>query len=561
MLERELPSHRHMICGFRPTARRRALVLSAQLLLLGVVPGTSVSAQEASDPKIASSVRVVGEGANSAGPAAITKSVSAQQRRSQSRRRAVSRTPVRTTRSTAPAGPAWSSPRTASALAADLAGALSAHTRGGTWGVMVMSVTRGDTLFSSNPDVLLKPASIMKMMTTGLALERFGPDHTFETGVLRDRPVSGGLLEGNLYLRGGGDPTLSLRFWQGESPMDALARQVAAAGIKRVRGDIIADESAFTAERIPVGWKTSYLMSAYAAPVSALSLNENLVWIVARADNGKAVVELDPASSTIPISSTVRVVGGSGGRIVARRSAEGITVSGTIGSRSGPRRYSLVVQEPPTFAAGALYASLQKAGVDVEGGVRTGATPKGAESVAQVRSLPLAHMVSYMNRESINHFAELLFRNAAHDESHVGSAPAALEALRGFLSARAGTRPGDIRVVDGSGLSEADSLTARAMVQLLAYAHKAAWGSVFHASMPVAGESELMRRRMRSTPAQGNLHAKTGTTNTVVSLAGYVTALNGEVLAFSFIYNGRERSGARATMDRMGPTLANFFRD
>jgi D-alanyl-D-alanine carboxypeptidase/D-alanyl-D-alanine-endopeptidase (penicillin-binding protein 4) len=99
------------------------------------------------------------------------------------------------------------------------------------------------------------------------------------------------------------------------------------------------------------------------------------------------------------------------------------------------------------------------------------------------------------------------------------------------------------------------------MVQLLAYAHKAPWGSVFHASMPVAGESELMRRRMRATPAQGNLHAKTGTTNTVASLTGYVTALNGEVLAFAFIYNGRDRFGARATMDRMGPTLANFYRD
>ena len=79
--------------------------------------------------------------------------------------------------------------------------------------------------------------------------------------------------------------------------------------------------------------------------------------------------------------------------------------------------------------------------------------------------------------------------------------------------------------------------------------------------MPVAGESELLRRRMRSTPAQGNLHAKTGTTNTVASLAGYVTALNGEVLAFAFIYNGRDRWNAKASMDRMGPTLANFYRE
>jgi D-alanyl-D-alanine carboxypeptidase/D-alanyl-D-alanine-endopeptidase (penicillin-binding protein 4) len=424
-----------------------------------------------------------------------------------------------------------------------------------------MSVTRGDTLFSSNADIPLKPASIMKMMTTGLALERFGPDHTFQTQVLRDGSVNGGMLDGNLYLRGGGDPTLSLRFWKGESPTDALARQIAAAGIKQVRGAVVADESAFDAERIPHGWKSSYLMSAYAAPVSALSLNENIVWIVARPENGKAVVELDPASTAIPVTSTVRLTGGSGGRIVARRSGNGIAVSGSIGSNSGPRRYSLVVQEPPAFAAGALEASLEQAGIDVQGGIRTGSTPREATQVAEIRSLPLAHMVSYMNRESINHFAELLYRNSAREDGRVGSSTTALEALRSFLGSKTGTRPGDVRVSDGSGLSEADSITARSMVNLLAYAHRAPWGSVFHASMPVAGESELMRRRMRASPAQGNLHAKTGTTNSVVSLAGYVTALNGEVIAFAFIYNGNDRSNARATMDRMGPTLANFFRE
>jgi serine-type D-Ala-D-Ala carboxypeptidase/endopeptidase (penicillin-binding protein 4) len=174
--------------------------------------------------------------------------------------------------------------------------------------------------------------------------------------------------------------------------------------------------------------------------------------------------------------------------------------------------------------------------------------------------MDLGQIVSYMNRESINHFAELLFRGASREGRDQGSAAAALESLRDFLSKKAGARATDVRVSDGSGLSEADSLTARAMVQLLAYAHRAPWGSVFHASMPVAGESELMRRRMRSTPAHGNLHAKTGTTNSVASLTGYVTALNGEVLAFAFIYNGGERFAARATMDQMGPTLANFYR-
>jgi D-alanyl-D-alanine carboxypeptidase/D-alanyl-D-alanine-endopeptidase (penicillin-binding protein 4) len=98
------------------------------------------------------------------------------------------------------------------------------------------------------------------------------------------------------------------------------------------------------------------------------------------------------------------------------------------------------------------------------------------------------------------------------------------------------------------------------MVQMLGYAHKADWGPWFHASLPVAGESELMRRRMKGSPAQGNLHAKTGTTNDVVGLGGYVTAADGEVIAFSFIYNGADRWTAKSMIDVMGETLANFAR-
>ena len=98
-------------------------------------------------------------------------------------------------------------------------------------------------------------------------------------------------------------------------------------------------------------------------------------------------------------------------------------------------------------------------------------------------------------------------------------------------------------------------------MQVLAYANRAPWSSAYHLSLPVAGQSKLLRRRMHSTLAQGNLHAKTGSTNTVVSLAGYVTARNGELLAFAFLYNGRDLWNARTAMDRMGAALANFNRD
>jgi D-alanyl-D-alanine carboxypeptidase/D-alanyl-D-alanine-endopeptidase (penicillin-binding protein 4) len=177
----------------------------------------------------------------------------------------------------------WSSPRGVDALATAVGAALSSHTRNGGWGAIIVSLTRGDTLFAQNADAMMQPASTMKMYTSAVALDRFGPDYTFHTPVLRDGAVGpDGSLAGNLYLRGVGDPSLSSRFWRDEEPMDALAKQIAAAGIKHIRGDIIGDATAFDDKLVPDGWKTSYLGASYAARVSALSLNENLIWVVAK---------------------------------------------------------------------------------------------------------------------------------------------------------------------------------------------------------------------------------------------------------------------------------------
>jgi D-alanyl-D-alanine carboxypeptidase/D-alanyl-D-alanine-endopeptidase (penicillin-binding protein 4) len=458
----------------------------------------------------------------------------------------------------------WSEPRGASALADAVGAALAAHTRSGEWGAIIVSLTRGDTLFEQNPDVPVQPASTMKMFTSAVALDRFGPDYTFRTPVLRDGSVGAdGTLNGNLYLRGVGDPSLSSRFWHDEEPMDALAREVAAAGIKHVRGDIVGDATAFDDQLVPDGWKTSYLGAAYAARVSALSLDENLIWVVVTPNGGKANVTLDPASTTIPIDASVRVTGGKGGRISASRRPDGsLVVRGTIGSRSGPLKYSLVADNPALYTTGALRASLEKAGIKIDGQTRLAATPAGATQVAAIASPPLAQIIGEMDRESINIVAELLFRDAAHagPNNPVGSASSGLANLRDFLSKKVGTAPTVVDVSDGSGLSLNDHVTARAMVRLLGYVHNAPWGPVFHAALPVDGESGTLKRRSKGTPARGNLHAKTGTTNTVAALGGYVTAKNGEVLAFSLIYNGADRWNAKTAMDQIGATMAEFVR-
>lgn len=459
----------------------------------------------------------------------------------------------------------WTSPHGVESLVGDLRAALSQHTRRGQWGVMIVSLTRGDTLFQESPDAMMQPASTMKMYTSVLALDRFGPDYQFKTSALRDGQVGpDGTVSGNLYLRGSGDPSLSPRFWGTINPMDTLARLVAAAGVRHVHGDIIGDASAFDPQLVPDGWQSRYLGASYAARVSALSLNENLVWVVVQADGKKALVTLDPATTTIPVQSTVKVVGGSRGRISAVRQSDGtILVRGTVGTSAPPQRYSLVVDDPASFATGALRAALEKAGVTIDGRVTVGTTPSTATEVASIESPTLANIIAEMNRESINLYAELLFRDAAHAAApdQVGSAQTGLSTLRTLLSGKVSARPQDVQVSDGSGLSVLDRVTPRSMVELLSFAHQAPWGSTFHASLPLEGESGTLRHRARQTPARGNLHAKTGTTNTVASLGGYVTAKNGEILAFSFIYNGSDRWNAKLAMDQMGATLAEFVRE
>ena len=461
----------------------------------------------------------------------------------------------------------YSSPRTAADLASTLGG-LTARTRSGEWGAMVTSLTRGDTLYAQNAGEEMVPASTMKLLTSAIAFERFGPTYQFSTDALRDGAVApDGTLNGNLYLRGDGDPALSGKFLPGgaSAPMNRLADLVAAQGIRHITGDIIGDDTGFDDQKVPEGWRSRYLQASYAARVSALSLNENLVAVaVTPSSPGKpATVTLEPSTSAIPLAASVRTVAGGGARLSFRKLGDGtIRASGSIGARAGTRKYVYIVEDPASFATGAFRNALIARGIRVDGGIRLGKSPAAAAKVASLLSPPLASMVAAMNRESINLYAELLFRNAARGPQRdaIGSVANASSLMDNFFASKVGTDTTTLAYADGSGLSTLDRTTARAQVQLLGYAHRAPWGPWLHSSLPVAGDSELLKRRMRNTPAEGNLHAKTGTTNEVVALAGYVTAVNGEVIAFSFLYNGRDRWIAKAMIDVMSETLASFGR-
>lgn len=458
-------------------------------------------------------------------------------------------------------------PRGTLALRRDLASLITNATRSGAWGVAVVSLTRGDTLFVRNADAPLLPASTMKLYTAAIAFERFGPAHQFRTEVLRNGDVlADGTVSGDLYLKGAGDPSFAPKYssWHGGiAPMDAMADLVWLSGIRRVSGDVIGDASAFDDQRVPAGWRRRYLQAGYAARVSALSVNENIAHVVVRSTARGATVQFEEALYGIPIHSTVTVRNGSRGayvRVWQDTTADRFRVHGWIGALSPTRTYRVVIEQPERFAAASFRAALERRGIVIDGGVRADAAPRTAARVTAWASPPLAQLVVTMNGESNNHFAELLFRNAARSVDGVGSAAAANDALRTFLADRVGTDPDAVFAADGSGLSTLDRVTARSMVQLLGYAQDAPWGQVFQTTLPVAGRTETLRTRMRRTPAADNLRGKTGTTNEVSSLGGYVTTRDGELLAFSFLYNGRDLWRARAAIDAMGVTLAGFAR-
>ena len=233
--------------------------------------------------------------------------------------------------------------------------------------------------------------------------------------------------------------------------MATLARMVAATGIKRVTGDLSRMRRRSSRSAFRMAGSSRYLESGYAARVSALSMNENLATVVdrhRRLTAGAAAVNLDPPSTTVPVTSNVRtVVGSKAAKLSIRRQPDGrVDVRGWIGSTAGSRSYLVVIDDPPPWVAGMLRSALAAQGVTVSGQVKAGGASASATSVASLASPPLTRLASAMNRESINHFAELLFRDVAQVSSpdHIGSAEFGNTVLKKFMTDKVGATATDV---------------------------------------------------------------------------------------------------------------------
>jgi D-alanyl-D-alanine carboxypeptidase/D-alanyl-D-alanine-endopeptidase (penicillin-binding protein 4) len=440
-------------------------------------------------------------------------------------------------------------------------------------GVLVVSLDRGDTLVSLAPDEPLAPASGLKLYSTAAALSYLGPAFRWSTHLLAAGDTRDGVLHGDLVLFGTGDPTLSARLGSpAERVMEAFADTLAARGVREVRGDVVGDGSFFDDRRTGLAWNPADLDEWYGAPVAALSANENMVTVrVSPGDRGEAGrVSTSPATSGLGIDNGTTTVRRGGG-ISVGRGPERLSVSGRVGRGGGAR--TLPVPNPARYAAAVLRAALERRGIRVTGATRAAADPAASPAafhggsapagrvVATHLSAPLSVVAQETNHVSHNLFADALLKTVGRAAGGEGSWAAGMQAVRRLLEQEAGAGGAALRMEDGSGLSRLDRVTARMTVHLLARMAAGADSAVYRASLPEAATPEGLTRRMRGSPAARNLRAKTGTIRGVSSLSGYVTAANGERLAFSILQNDvPETAVAKRAEDAVGARLAAFSR-
>ncbi len=427
------------------------------------------------------------------------------------------------------------------------------------WGVEVCGLASGKTLFSRNAAQAFRPASTMKLVTTAATLDALGPDARLRTTVETAGRLDGlGRILGDVYLVGRGDPTLGSRTTPGRPSgvFEAMAGELAAAGVRRIEGRVVGHEGAFAGERRGSDWTWEDLAWAYATEVSALSWEDNVVVVRLAAgerEGDPAVLDVWPPSDTLSIraSVTTSAAGPQAVRLEREPGTNAVTLSGTV-PLGGEWTGELAVADPARHAAAAFSAALAARGIRVALPAVSSREPlpAAARVLASHESPPLAELVRAVNKESQNLHAEMLLR-ALGAQRGEGSEAKGHEAVLALLD-RLGVPHDGWRMTDGSGLARTDLVTPRGLAALIAAMDRHPAAAAFRASLPIAGRDGTLEKRMRGTAAEGNVSAKTGTLSLVNALAGYVTTRGGERLAFVFFVNNnasRSREAVKALDD------------
>ncbi|RNB87155.1 D-alanyl-D-alanine carboxypeptidase/D-alanyl-D-alanine-endopeptidase [Brevibacillus fluminis] len=423
-------------------------------------------------------------------------------------------------------------------------------------GISIYDLTKDKMLYSHNADKNYVPASNMKLFTGVTALDRLGPDYTFKTEVFVKGGINARGQVTELILKGYGDPTLT------EADLEELAHDLKEKGVTTVRSRLLLDDSYFDDVRLGAGWMWDDEPYGYSAQLSALALHKNFVTLtVTPGKSGKkAEITLDPQTDTMAIDNQVKTVDGKTADVTVTR-ARGknvVTVTGTIGVDASSYQEDVSIENPTLYVGNVWKRKLEEAGIKLGSSIRIQTTDKAYdEPVVTHESRPLGEIMVELNKESDNFYAEQLLKTLGAVEKRKGSAEAGAEVVADFLN-EAGITTGYSQA-DGSGLSRYDLITTEQMVQLLRYVQEKPYSELLESTLPIAGVDGTLANRLKGTPAEKNLIAKTGSMSGVNSLSGYVTAKNGDKLAFSIITNGIYKSKyARSLQDQVAVLMASY---
>jgi D-alanyl-D-alanine carboxypeptidase/D-alanyl-D-alanine-endopeptidase (penicillin-binding protein 4) len=447
-----------------------------------------------------------------------------------------------------------------------------------TWGIAVVSLDSGRTLYAHEADRLLQPASTAKLFTAALSLSILGPDYRIPTQLLAGGRISKGRLDGPLILRGRGDPTLGV-----ESSADwaeRLASQAAAQGLRFVRGGLIADDTWFAGPAHGSGWEAEDLQSWFAAPASSLSVDENIVRVTVT----PAAVAGEPAMISMSPQEALPSVEG---RLLtsARRTPDNINlyrgpgadtlhVFGSVAAGGQAQDFKLAMADPARVAALQLNQALKNHGIQIIGKLRVVHWPQSSpDPSAQVKLLgevlspPVAEILERGLKRSQNLYLQNLLLTVGAREppptyaGFVSTERRGIQALRRLLD-EIGIPPSASLIGEGTGLSRRDLVTPAAMVRLLSYLAAQPDAGWVRDALPIAGVDGTLIGHMRRTAAENNVHAKTGSMRYVQCLAGYVTTASGEHLAFAIMLNNYDRPdqapSISSDVDAIAILLANY---
>lgn len=419
--------------------------------------------------------------------------------------------------------------------------------KGSLVGISIRDPVSGEIIYEHNGNTRLAPASNMKLLTAAVALSILGENHTFSTEIYTDGTLNNGLLSGNLYVKGKGDPTIL------KEDLDRFAEELAKKGIQTINGNIIGDNSWY--DNVPfsedLAWSDEN--SYYGASISALTLSPDKDYDagtvkVSLAPNSKIghtpIISITPKTTELKIVNTAKTVDEKGEKditITRLHHSNTIEIEGTIPYEATAVNEWVAVESPMKYTLDVFLRSLSENGITLNGSLQEGFTPDISVLITKKYSIPLSELLIPFMKLSNNTIAETLLKELGKVKKGEGSFEKGLEVMEEELL-DFGLQRNEMMIRDASGISPIDLITANQITQLLHGVQAYSWFPTYLHALPVAGDSDRMtggtlQKRLSTENTKGMVFAKTGTLTAVSSLSGYVETRTGKKYIFSILLN------------------------